>query len=91
MAEESCTPPLPGATSRSSHHLRNRKHFNDDTLPCLPKRIILVRHGESIGNSNFPCTMYTRIILGVLIGNADEGAYCSIPDWKIPLVSTYQT
>lgn len=68
MAEESCTPPLPGATSRSSHHLRNRKHFNDDTLPCLPKRIILVRHGESIGN-------------------ADEGAYCSIPDWKIPLTT----
>uniref|UniRef100_A0A7S0SR39 Phosphoglycerate mutase (2,3-diphosphoglycerate-dependent) n=1 Tax=Chromulina nebulosa TaxID=96789 RepID=A0A7S0SR39_9STRA len=32
----------------------------------LPKRIILVRHGESLGN-------------------VDELAYCSMPDWKIPL------
>jgi len=32
----------------------------------LPKRIILLRHGESLGN-------------------IDETAYASIPDWKIPL------
>ncbi|KAG7340190.1 histidine phosphatase superfamily protein [Nitzschia inconspicua] len=32
----------------------------------LPKRIILMRHGESLGN-------------------LDENAYSSIPDWKIPL------
>lgn len=32
----------------------------------LPKRIILIRHGESLGN-------------------AQESAYASIPDWKIPL------
>lgn len=32
----------------------------------LPKRIILVRHGESLGN-------------------VDESAYATIPDWRIPL------
>ena len=32
----------------------------------LPKRIILIRHGQSLGNIN-------------------ETAYCTIPDWRIPL------
>jgi hypothetical protein len=36
----------------------------------LPKRIILIRHGESLGN-------------------IDETAYASIPDWKIPLTRRY--
>mmetsp|Transcript_28233 Transcript_28233/g.52599 ORF Transcript_28233/g.52599 Transcript_28233/m.52599 type:complete len:273 (+) Transcript_28233:126-944(+) len=44
---------------------RNRKQFLNPASG-LPKRIILVRHGESLGN-------------------ADAGAYCSIPDWQIPL------
>jgi len=35
----------------------------------LPRRIILVRHGQSLGN-------------------VDELAYCTIPDWKIPLTET---
>lgn len=34
----------------------------------FPKRIILVRHGESLGNAN-------------------EEAYSTIPDWKIPLTN----
>ena len=32
----------------------------------LPKRIILLRHGESLGN-------------------IDDTAYSTIPDWKLPL------
>ncbi len=34
--------------------------------PRFPKRLILIRHGESLGNK-------------------DEQAYCTIPDWLIPL------
>jgi broad specificity phosphatase PhoE len=34
----------------------------------MPKRIFLVRHGQSVGN-------------------ADESAYTTIPDWKVPLTS----
>eukprot|EP01038_Epipyxis_sp_PR26KG_P004423 gene4423-6252_t len=37
-------------------------------LANFPKRIILVRHGQSLGN-------------------VDESAYATIPDWKIPLTS----
>lgn len=39
-----------------------RRHFH-------PKRIILMRHGQSLGN-------------------VDETAYGTIPDWKIPLTLT---
>lgn len=35
-------------------------------VPQRPKRIILIRHGESIGN-------------------VDEKAYVTTPDWKVPL------
>ncbi len=38
----------------------------EKTKYLLPKRIILLRHGESLGN-------------------IDDTAYASIPDWKIPL------
>lgn len=39
---------------------------NQKTKYQLPKRIILLRHGESLGN-------------------VDDTAYSTIPDWKIPL------
>jgi len=39
---------------------------NEKTKYLLPKRIILLRHGESLGN-------------------IDDTAYSTIPDWKIPL------
>jgi len=39
---------------------------HEKTKFLLPKRIILLRHGESLGN-------------------VDENAYSTIPDWKIPL------
>jgi broad specificity phosphatase PhoE len=61
------------------HHHKNKKHHQQHSQQqhsssspppphkfLLPKRIILIRHGESLGN-------------------IDENAYSSIPDWKIPL------
>jgi broad specificity phosphatase PhoE len=45
-------------TTGSYSDVRNRHR--------LPKRVILIRHGESLGN-------------------VDESAYTTIPDWKIPL------
>ena len=47
------------ASTMTTSPVNNKKFY-------CPKRIFLVRHGESEGNVN-------------------ESAYCSIPDWKIPL------
>ena len=52
---------------KSPYHYHNRGSHNRK----FPKRIILIRHGQSLGN-------------------VDETAYCSIPDWKIPLTSDGQ-
>ena len=41
---------LPLGEHGSPTYPRNRKHFTNPTASCLPKRIILVRHGESLGN-----------------------------------------
>ena len=46
-------------SENQSSHCSHRNYW-------LPRRIILMRHGESVGN-------------------IDETAYSTIPDWKIPL------
>lgn len=44
-----------------------RKHFSSNGFVTrLPKRLLLIRHGESLGNCN-------------------ESAYTTTPDWMIPL------
>ena len=50
--------------SRTSYHYHNKGSNNRK----FPRRIILIRHGQSLGN-------------------VDDTAYCTIPDWKIPLTS----
>ena len=49
---------------RSSYRYHNKGSNNRK----FPKRILLIRHGQSLGN-------------------VDETAYCTIPDWKIPLTA----
>eukprot|EP00536_Pseudo-nitzschia_multiseries_P014176 jgi/Psemu1/213959/e_gw1.665.26.1 len=57
------TPPLLKPRHLSSSSTTNKQV---KTKYLLPKRIILLRHGESLGN-------------------VDDTAYSTIPDWKIPL------
>lgn len=56
-----------GALSSQCYSVKETMGFGSSTRnPYFPKRIILIRHGQSLGNT-------------------DECAYCTIPDWKIPL------
>lgn len=75
----------------SPSYPRNRKQLSN-SASGLPKRIILVRHGESLGiqiaihlvRPLFPFLI--DLATRDLAGNADASAYCSVPDWQIPLV-----
>jgi hypothetical protein len=51
------------SSSTSSQQKPKQRH---KAKYLLPKRIILIRHGESLGN-------------------IDDTAYATIPDWKIPM------
>ena len=57
-----------------NYHIRSLSSSSSTSFEkdkyLLPKRIILLRHGESLGN-------------------IDETAYASIPDWKIPMTRRY--
>jgi len=61
------------STNTSKNSNENQRQYQQQqpkqlkkTKYLLPKRIILIRHGESLGN-------------------IDDTAYASIPDWKIPM------
>ena len=61
--------PMPSSLSLSTTAARNSENQSSHCSHrnyWLPRRIILMRHGESVGN-------------------IDETAYSTIPDWKIPL------
>jgi hypothetical protein len=54
------------ATKSKAQFFSSTTSNHQKTKYLLPKRIILLRHGESLGN-------------------VDDTAYSTIPDWKIPL------
>jgi len=54
------------ATKTKAQLFSSTTSNHEKTKYLLPKRIILLRHGESLGN-------------------VDDTAYSTIPDWKIPL------
>jgi len=58
--------PVRGATNTNTAFYSSTRSNHEKTKYLLPKRIILLRHGESLGN-------------------VDDTAYSTIPDWKIPL------
>ena len=66
VQSKNCSSSLRKFSDEISRRILHTHSSNIRTDFKLPRRIVLIRHGESLGN-------------------VDDTAYASIPDWKIPL------